>query len=166
MHRMHHKKTYQCNVKLPWKSIFLNDFCEIYEYQRYPTTSQSNSEDCPFCKLDSESRFITESATAFAIFDKYPVSDGHSLIIPKHHVSDYFDLTSREQSALWLMINRVKKKIDDKSKVMGFNIGVNVGQIAGQTVDHVHIHLIPRYTGDVEDPTGGVRNIIPGKGPY
>jgi len=167
MHRKHHKKTYQCNVKLPWKSVFLNDFCEIYEYQRYTVTSQSNSEgSCPFCKLDLESRFITESATAFAIFDKYPVNEGHALVIPKRHVSDYFELVPREQSALWLMINRVKKKIDEEFEVDGFNVGINVGKLAGQTVDHVHVHLIPRYTEDVEDPTGGVRNIIPGKGHY
>lgn len=166
-HRKYHKRTYQCNVKLPWKSIFLNDFCEIYDYQPYSVTSQDNNQtDCPFCRLPAEQRIVTESATAFAIMDKFPVNKGHALIIPKRHIDNYFDLTNREQSALWLMVNRVKKIIEKEHSPDGFNVGINIGEPSGQTIPHVHIHLIPRYEGDIEDPTGGVRFVIPEKANY
>ncbi|HKJ32660.1 MAG TPA: HIT domain-containing protein [Balneolales bacterium] len=166
-HRKYHKKTYQCNVKLPWESIFQNEFCEIYNYQLYSITSKLNVHtECPFCVLNDDHELLTESATAFAILDKFPVNEGHALIIPKRHISSYFDLTDREQSALWLMVNRVKKLLEKQYSPDGFNVGINIGEDAGQTVPHVHIHLIPRYNGDIEDPTGGVRFVIPDKANY
>jgi diadenosine tetraphosphate (Ap4A) HIT family hydrolase len=166
-HKIHQKPTYQCVVKLPYRSIFQNESYEIYQYQHYNQIEpMPNTLDCPFCRLEKERELIVESALAFSIFDKFPVSDGHALVIPKRHVSNYFDLSFKEQSACWLMVNKVKQILNERFKVEDFNIGINVGTIAGQTVSHVHIHIIPRYKGDVENPIGGVRNVIVGKGAY
>lgn len=122
--------------------------------------------NCPFCKPDSERELIVESATAYAIYDKFPVNDGHALIIPIRHCEDYFDLSFKEQAACMFMLNKVKEIVLDRFKPDGFNVGINVGEKAGQTVNHVHIHLIPRYNGDVEEPRGGVRCVIPKKQQY
>jgi diadenosine tetraphosphate (Ap4A) HIT family hydrolase len=165
-HKIHQKKTYQCNVILNSKSFFKNDFCEIYEYQHFNQIKRTENTDCPFCNPDSERELIVESATAYAIFDKYPVNDGHALIIPKKHCSDYFDLSFKEQAACIFMLNRVKEIVSKKFNPDGFNIGINIGEKAGQTVNHVHIHLIPRYDGDVDEPRGGVRGVIPSKQKY
>ena len=162
-HYIYKKQTYQTNVKLPYKSIFKNNSCEIYEYQHY-NISMSNNSDCVFCSPKRE--IITETALAYAIFDKFPVADGHTLIIPKSHVSNYFDLSINEQISVTLLINRLKKIIDKIFKPDGYNIGVNIGQAGGQTINHVHVHLIPRYKNDVLNPIGGVRNVIPFKGDY
>ena len=166
-HKIHQKPTYQCNVILPFVSIFKNESCEIYEYRPYNQIQEGQSEDiCPFCRLSTESNLIVESATVFSIFDKYPVSNGHALIIPKRHVDNYFELTFREQSACTFMLNYVKEIVQKKFEPDGFNIGINIGRSAGQTVHHVHIHLIPRYAGDVDNPEGGVRGVIPEKKNY
>lgn len=166
IHKLHQKKTYQCNVILNAKSFFRNDNCEIYEYQHYNQTKRTEKVDCPFCNPDSERELIVESATAYAIYDKFPVNYGHVLVIPKRHCSDYFDLSFKEQAACIFMLNKVKEIVSDRFKPDGFNVGINVGEKAGQTVNHVHIHLIPRYDGDVEDPRGGVRGVIPKKQTY
>lgn len=166
-HKIHQKPTYQCNVVLNYNSIFRNKNCEIYEYQHINQVGNRKTKvECPFCNPDPTRELIVESATAYAIFDKFPVSDGHGLIIPKRHCSDYFDLTFKEQSACWFMLRRVKEIISQKFNPEGFNIGVNVGKMSGQTVSHVHIHLIPRYKGDVSEPEGGVRGVIPEKKCY
>ncbi|MEN3323744.1 bifunctional class I SAM-dependent methyltransferase/HIT family protein [Mariniflexile soesokkakense] len=165
-HKLHQKKTYQCNVILNSKSYFKNEYCEIYEYQHYNQLKRSEKSDCPFCNPDSEGELIVESATAYAIYDKFPVNDGHALIIPKRHSADYFDLTFKEQAACMFMLNKVKEIVSAKLNPDGFNVGINVGEKAGQTVGHVHIHLIPRYNGDVEEPRGGVRGVIPNKQKY
>ena len=165
-HKIHQKKTYQCNVILNSKSFFKNENCEIYEYQHYNQLIRKQNTDCPFCNPDSERELIVESATAYAIYDKFPVNDGHVLILPKRHCSDYFDLTFKEQAACTFMLNKVKEIVSAKFNPAGFNIGINVGEKAGQTVHHVHIHLIPRYIGDVKDPRGGVRGVIPNKQKY
>lgn len=165
-HKIHQKPTYQCNVKLPFKSIFKNENCEIYEYQLFNQIKKKENSNCPFCNPDPEREIIVESATAYALFDKFPVNEGHTLIIPKKHCSDYFDLTFKEQSACWFILNTVKEIIQSKFNPDGFNIGVNINETAGQTISHVHIHLIPRYNGDVENPKGGVRGVIPGKKDY
>lgn len=130
--------------------------------------NQSISQDsvCPFCNPDKERELIVESATAYAILDKFPVSKGHSLIIPKKHCSDYFELSFKEQSACMFMLNKVKQILKDKFKPDGFNVGINISEAAGQTIPHVHIHLIPRYKGDVQEPRGGVRGVIPDKRDY
>jgi diadenosine tetraphosphate (Ap4A) HIT family hydrolase len=109
---------------------------------------------------------IAETATAYAIFDKFPVSAGHALIIPKKHYASYFELSFKEQSACWFMLNFVKDILDERFNPDGFNVGININETAGQTIPHVHIHLIPRYKGDVENPEGGVRGVIPEKRYY
>lgn len=158
-------KTYQCNVLLPYKSVFKNEHCEIYEYQHI---NQANSikKQCPFCSPEPERKLITESATAYCIEDKFPVSKGHVLVIPKNHESNYFNLSQKQQLACWMMVNRVKEIIKQKYNPDGINIGMNVGSAAGQTIPHVHIHLIPRYKGDMQSPRGGVRGVIPSKQNY
>jgi diadenosine tetraphosphate (Ap4A) HIT family hydrolase len=161
-HKIHQKTTYQCKVILPYSSIFKNDNCEIYEYVPFNQKPKPEKIECPFCFPDSELELITESATAYAIADKYPVSKGHTLIIPKRHVENYFDLTFREQSACIFMLNYVKELMQERFQPDGFNIGINIREAAGQTVPHAHIHLIPRYQWDIEKPEGGVRGVIPG----
>jgi diadenosine tetraphosphate (Ap4A) HIT family hydrolase len=165
-HKIHQKKTFQCNVILNSKSFFKNENCEIYEYQHYNQIKRELNPNCPFCNPDSERELIAESATVYAIYDKFPVNNGHALIIPKRHCSDYFELSFKEQSACIFMLNKVKEIVLDRFKPDGFNIGINVGEKAGQTINHVHIHLIPRYQGDVEEPRGGVRGVIPNKQKY
>ena len=165
-HKIHQKQTYQCNVVLPYNSILLNEYCEIYEYKHINQSELNLSSDCPFCNPDKDREIILESASVFAIYDKFPVSNGHVLIIPKKHVSNYFELSFKEQSACWFVLNAVQKIIQEKFNPDGFNVGININETAGQTVPHVHIHLIPRYNGDVEIPRGGVRGVIPDKKEY
>lgn len=165
-HIKHNVSVYQCSIKLPYRSILCTESAEIYEYRHYNQLLHSNPEACPFCAPEAERELITESATAYAIFDKFPVSPGHTLVIPKKHVADYFDLSTHAKTACWLMADRVKMLLTERFRPDGFNVGINIGAAAGQTVPHVHIHVIPRYTGDVENPTGGVRHVIPGKGDY
>jgi diadenosine tetraphosphate (Ap4A) HIT family hydrolase len=124
------------------------------------------AENCPFCTNEPDRELIMESDTVFAIFDKFPVSKGHALIIPKRHCIDYFDLSAEEQVNCFDLLNKVQKLISIQFKPDGFNIGVNVNEAGGQTVPHVHIHLIPRYKGDVVHPEGGIRGVIPGKKEY
>ncbi len=121
---------------------------------------------CPFCGLDDGRVVVAESAVAFAIYDKFPVNPGHALIIPKRHCADYFELSWEEQEGCWRLLNEVRRVVADRFNPDGFNVGINVGAIAGQTVLHVHLHLIPRYRGDVEEPRGGVRGVIPARQQY
>jgi len=115
--------------------------------------------ECVFCLRDSL-EIIAENKLALAFYDTCPVSDGHVLVIPKRHVETYFDATPEEHRAISLLIFEVKSLLEKKLSPDGYNIGANVGQAAGQTVFHFHIHIIPRYRGDVEDPRGGVRKVI------
>lgn len=123
-------------------------------------------EDCPFCTIGEHVEVLFKADTAMAILDSFPISPGHTLVIPKRHIPDYFDLTVEEQNELWQLVNRCKVILQDRFHPDGFNIGINVGEMAGQSIFHVHIHLIPRYKGDMKNPKGGVRHIIPGKGYY
>ncbi len=164
-HKIHQKPTYQCNVKLGFKSIFKNENCEIYEYRHYNQLSRK-ANDCIFCNPGADRELIAESATAYAIYDKFPVNEGHALIIPKKHCADYFELSFKEQAACFLLLNKVKETVQKKFTPDGFNVGINIGQPAGQTIFHVHIHLIPRYVNDVPDPRGGVRGVVPEKKGY
>lgn len=166
IHKIHQKKTYQCNVVLNSKSILRNQSCEIYEYQHFNQLKHSQNAECPFCNPDAERELIVESATVYALYDKFPVNKGHALIIPKKHCSDYFDLSFKEQQACWYVLNKVKSIVQEKFNPDGFNVGINIGEKAGQTINHVHIHLIPRYDGDVEEPRGGIRGVIPSKQSY
>ena len=124
------------------------------------------NDPCLFCNI-KESGLTDENTLAYASYDSYPVSDLHCLIIPKRHVKDYFDLTDKEIIACNQLIKRAKKEIEVKdSSVKGFNIGTNLGKVAGQSIMHCHIHLIPRREGDVKNPQGGVRSVIPLKQHY
>ena len=109
---------------------------------------------------------LFENSIGFVIFDNFPVSEGHSLVIPKRVYSSYFDSTKEELRGLNELMFQTKYYLDKKFKPQGYNIGVNCGLVSGQTIDHVHIHLIPRYVNDVEDPRGGVRGVIPSKQKY
>lgn len=120
---------------------------------------------CLFCNTDREK--VAENSLAYVLKDAYPVSEGHALIIPKRHFDSYFDIKQPELNAVQSLLSETQKQIiqSDKS-VTGFNIGINQGKDAGQTIFHCHIHLIPRRAGDVENPRGGIRHLIPGKGGY
>ena len=121
---------------------------------------------CLFCNIN-ESGLAKENNLAYASYDTFPVSEGHCLIIPKRHVKDYFDLSNEEIIACNDLIKEIKHEIIKKdSSVKGFNIGSNAGKISGQSILHCHIHLIPRRAGDVENPQGGVRSVIPSKQHY
>ena len=121
---------------------------------------------CLFCD-SKKSGIAHENDLAYASYDSYPVSDHHCLIIPKRHIKDYFDMTNDELIACNDLIQIVKNEILSKDlNVKGFNIGTNAGKIAGQSIMHCHIHLIPRRVGDVDNPQGGVRSVIPNKQHY
>ena len=118
---------------------------------------------CPFC--DAEETLIS-NALAYALFDKFPVNPGHLLVLPRRHVASYFEATAAERAALLELIDAGKVLLEERFKPAGYNIGINVGSMAGQTIPHLHVHLIPRYAGDVADPQGGVRGVIPDKQKY
>ena len=121
---------------------------------------------CLFCNTPLK-EFIFENDLAFVTFDSYPVSKYHSLIIPKRHIKDYFDLTNDELASCHDLLLKMKNKINSEdNSVKGFNIGSNSEKSAGQTILHCHIHLIPRREGDVQNPQGGVRSVIPAKQHY
>ncbi|WP_075506606.1 HIT family protein [Candidatus Pelagibacter communis] len=121
---------------------------------------------CLFCD-SKKSGIAHENDLAYASYDSYPVSDHHCLIIPKRHIKDYFDMTNDELIACNDLIQIVKNEISRKDvNVKGFNVGTNAGKIAGQSIMHCHIHLIPRREGDVDNPQGGVRSVIPNKQHY
>lgn len=121
--------------------------------------------NCPFCSIPDD-ELIAESEYFFAKMDGYPVTKGHTLLISKRHVASYFDLTEIEQMDMLKLLNLVKGYLDKKFETDQYNIGINCGELAGQTIGHVHMHLIPRTQGDVSDPRGGVRWVIPAKAKY
>lgn len=125
----------------------------------------NRDQDCVFC--DPNDRVIAENELAVLFEDAYPVTPGHSLVISRRHVASYFDLFQSERNAIdQLLGSRRTALIDNDQTIKGFNVGINEGEVSGQTVMHVHVHLIPRRAGDVEDPAGGVRGVIPGKQQY
>lgn len=115
---------------------------------------------CPFCDA-SES--VLSHPLALARFDRYPVNPGHLLVCTRRHVATYFEATQAERAALFELIEAAKALLDERFQPAGYNIGINVGAAAGQTIAHLHVHLIPRYPGDVADPRGGVRGVIPAR---
>lgn len=121
---------------------------------------------CPFCSVDSKREIIASSTLSIAFFDGFPVSPGHTLIIPKRHVASFFDLSKEERQDLFNLAEVVRRIVEEKFHPDGYNIGINVGEAAGQSIFHVHLHLIPRYQGDVPNPRGGVRGVIPSKQNY
>ena len=166
MHKIHKKETFQCIIKLPYVSVYKNENCEIYEYEHYTTLNTGNTDKSPFFIGEEPRVLIVETATIFAFYDKFPVSEGHALIVPKRLVANYFELTLKEQTACWIVANKVKTILQEKYNPDGFNIGINANEAAGQTIWHSHIHIIPRYEGDVENPRGGIRGVIPCKKEY
>ena len=123
--------------------------------------------NCIFCEQLKSGKKILENDYAFAIRDNHPVTEGHTLVITKRHFADFFESTRREQNAIYDLLNMRKKQIvETDHSVTGFNIGINSGEVAGQTVFHLHVHLIPRKKSDTDDPKGGVRGVIPGKMKY
>lgn len=125
----------------------------------------SEARVCPFCCLD-ESRIVSSNQYGFVIRDGFPISQGHSLVIPRRHLGSFFELSREERDALIDLLDHAKAGIDQEYQPDGYNIGINDGPAAGQTVPHLHIHLIPRYSGDQPDPRGGVRWVIPEKADY
>ncbi len=120
---------------------------------------------CPFCDLSAE-RIIHATESAVAMRDGFPVSPGHTLIIPRRHVASFFDVTDAERADLMSLLSAARDDLDRQFRPAGYNIGINDGAAAGQTVPHLHIHLIPRYAGDRDDPRGGVRWVLPDKAAY
>jgi ATP adenylyltransferase len=122
---------------------------------------------CIFCQYRKKGEGLEGNEFAFAKLDKYPVTEGHTLIIPNRHLKDFFEITKVERNAVFDLIHIRKKQLREKdSSIEGFNIGINSGTVAGQTILHCHIHLIPRRKGDMDDPRGGVRGVIPSKMKY
>jgi diadenosine tetraphosphate (Ap4A) HIT family hydrolase len=130
------------------------------DYQRF------KMEPCPFCHKIERREFTIETECAIAFLDAFPLSPGHSLIVPRRHESDFFKLTEVEELAVWRVVRDVRNDIETRLAPQGYNVGINIGFAAGQTVGHAHVHLIPRYRGDVDDPRGGIRWMIPAKAPY
>jgi diadenosine tetraphosphate (Ap4A) HIT family hydrolase len=121
--------------------------------------------DCPFCNLSSL-RIVAENELAFSIRDGYPISPGHTLIVPRRHAGSFFEVSADERSAMLELLDAQKLVLDREFRPAAYNIGINDGPFAGQTVPHLHVHLIPRYPGDLPDPRGGVRWVLPAKAKY
>ena len=122
--------------------------------------------DCFFCKSTESKDYTLENDLAIARFDDFPVNKGHLEIIPKRHVKDWWETTTEERLAIFSLLDEAKKLVDEKYHPDAYNIGMNLGEKAGQSVMHLHVHLIPRYDGDVPNPRGGVRGIIKDKQNY
>ena len=118
------------------------------------------ADQCPFCTL-SPDRIVAQSALALAVRDAFPASPGHTLILPRRHVGSFFEVTAEERAEMLALLDAAKAQIDAAHRPDGYNIGINDGAAAGQTVAHLHMHLIPRYRGDVPDLRGGVRWVLP-----
>ncbi|MDH5183252.1 MAG: HIT family protein [Gammaproteobacteria bacterium] len=132
-------------------------------------TQENDNPPCPFCSLienDAEDRITAQNMLAVAISDGFPLSDGHTVIVPRRHVGSFFELTQDERDAMFALLELTKLLLDGKYTPDSYNIGINDGPMAGQTIPHCHMHLIPRYTGDVEDPRGGVRWVLSDKAKY
>ncbi|MDK9704489.1 MAG: HIT family protein [Sulfuritalea sp.] len=124
-----------------------------------------NQPACPFCTLAPE-RILVADDLGVVFRDGFPVSPGHTLVIPRRHVGSFFDLTPEERDAIMALLDAAKEGVDAEFKPNGYNIGINDGAAAGQTVPHLHIHLIPRYTGDCIEPRGGIRWVLPERAKY
>lgn len=120
---------------------------------------------CPFCTIDAPEA-VWSSLLLVAFRDRYPVNPGHTLIVPRRHIATWFDASEDERRELWRALDEVRASLDSERPAQGYNVGFNAGVAAGQTVFHAHVHLIPRFSGDVEDPRGGVRHVIPQRARY
>lgn len=125
----------------------------------------NDDRSCPFCNL-RPSQLVAEHLLAVVVRDAFPLSPGHCLVIPRRHVASFFDCTAEERAAMMELLDSAKAVLDRESRPAAYNLGLNNGRVAGQTVMHTHLHLIPRYTGDAVDPRGGVRWIFPERAAY
>lgn len=125
--------------------------------------SETRPLECLFCHPEE---VVLENELVWARFDKFPVNPGHMLVITRRHITDFFASTKEERQAIDALLEEAKRLLDNRFNPDGYNIGINCGPAAGQTIMHLHIHLIPRYNGDMENPRGGVRGVIPGKQKY
>ena len=121
--------------------------------------------DCPFCTVQPD-RIFLHNALVLGFWDAFPVSPGHALLITRRHVPSWFEATADEQLGLGAAIRDARREIESRYRPDGYNVGFNAGEAAGQTVFHLHVHVIPRYRGDAPEPRGGVRGVIPGKAVY
>jgi diadenosine tetraphosphate (Ap4A) HIT family hydrolase len=121
---------------------------------------------CAFCDYISKGELVAQNDLAVAFFDAYPVTPGHCLIVPRRHQPNFLALSAPEQSAVWALVPLARAHIEKHATPDGYNIGVNVGEAAGQTIGHAHLHVIPRQVGDVADPRGGIRWVIPARAAY
>jgi ATP adenylyltransferase len=136
------------------------------DFREVKASYEKREEGCDFCEIPRE-RIVEENELAYAIHDAYPVTEMHTLVIPKRHTKSYFDLGRPEINAINLLLEATKRRTCERDKrVEGYNVGINDGEAAGQTIFHCHVHLIPRRRGDVENPRGGIRHMIDGKGLY
>ena len=126
----------------------------------------SGAQRCPFCDLIAAGSFTAAGDLAVAFPDAFPVNPGHTLIVPRRHEADYFALGESEQAGMWRLAAEVRLILDVRHRPQGYNLGINAGAVAGQTIAHAHLHVIPRYAGDVADPRGGVRWILAERAPY
>jgi diadenosine tetraphosphate (Ap4A) HIT family hydrolase len=124
------------------------------------------AEECRFCVKKPSRRLMVESRHGFAAWDRHPASPGHFLVIPYRHFASYFDIQDEELADLWGLVAKGQRICEELHRPDGYNVGINVGAAAGQSIAHLHIHVIPRYWGDVENPKGGVRGVIPAKKLY
>ena len=125
--------------------------------------NMQNPNECPFCHPDGA---MLEGELAYALYDRFPVTPGHVLLVTRRHVADWFATSSEERRALCELAEQARELLIRQWQPDGFNLGVNIGAAAGQTIAHVHVHLIPRYHGDVANPRGGVRGVIPARQNY
>ena len=123
------------------------------------------TDQCPFCNIVID-KILYQSPTAMAFHDAFPVTEGHTLVVPRQHVTSVFDLSDTDLAQLWQLVAQVRSALGKQFSPDAFNIGINDGEAAGQTVSHAHVHIIPRYSGDAPDPRGGIRWIIPEKAVY
>jgi diadenosine tetraphosphate (Ap4A) HIT family hydrolase len=127
---------------------------------------RQRSTSCPLCELIGSGASERRLGSAASVPDAFPVSSGHTLVVPARHVPDFFALSAEEQADVWRLVGEVRVDLDRRFAPDGFNVGLNAGRAAGQTVDHAHIHVIPRFVGDVPDPRGGVRWVLPANAAY
>jgi diadenosine tetraphosphate (Ap4A) HIT family hydrolase len=122
--------------------------------------------NCPFCERLLRVRPEDRNDLAAAFPDAYPVSRGHTLVVPLRHGAEFFQLSPEEQTAMWRLVETLRRRLEESIAPDGFNIGINAGGAAGQTIGHAHIHVIPRFVGDIQDPRGGIRWVLPAKARY
>lgn len=128
-------------------------------------TRQDGPDTSPFLSVP-EDEWIASNTMGFAIRDRYPVTPGHSLVVPRRVIETWWEASAEERVGLWELVDAVKQQLDEEYRPDGYNVGFNQGRAGGETIGHLHIHVIPRRFGDVPDPTGGIRHVIPGRGNY